>query len=183
MKLLRVSISAWTASFRHPSFMIGFQPTLPIPPLSTIFGLISAAAGKPITLKDTPLGFFFTSEGKGIDLERIMEITPGESGKSNIIRREFLFNPKLTLYVDRKLRSFFEQPKYPLLLGRTSDLARIDEIKEVELVEKANVLMGPSIYSYAPKGCENAFICALHDKRTGSQSKILRKYGACAGCE
>ncbi len=161
MRLLRVTISAWTASFRHPSFMIGFQPTLPIPPLSTVFGLISAAAGKPITPKETPLGFFFSSEGMGVDLERIIEIEPGKTSKSNILRREFLFNPKLTLYVDLKLKAAFQQPKYPLLLGRSSDLAKVDELKEVELVEKENVPMAPSIYTYPPQGCDNAFICAL----------------------
>jgi len=158
---MRVEISAWTASFRHPAFMIGYQPTLSIPPLSTIFGLISAAAGKPITPKDTPLGFIFTSEAIGVDLERIYKSGDSDRGTPFVLKREFLFNPKLTIYVDPKLKRAFQQPRYPLVLGRSTDLATINEINIIEVMEKEKVLMGPSIYTYPPRGCDNAFICAL----------------------
>jgi CRISPR-associated protein Cas5t len=45
IEAVRVTITAYTASFRVPHF-VGYQLTLPVPPLSTIYGLISAAAGR-----------------------------------------------------------------------------------------------------------------------------------------
>ncbi|MHA1124632.1 MAG: type I-B CRISPR-associated protein Cas5b [Candidatus Heimdallarchaeota archaeon] len=161
MKMLRVTLTSWTASFRHPSFMIGYQPTLPVPPLSTIFGLISAASGSLVNLKHTSIGYFFTFEGKGIDLEKIYELEKGLGYKTNILRREFLFNVKLTLYLDTKYKDNFLQPTYTLLLGRSSDLAHIEEVKEVELVERQECNVGPGIFSEYPEGCQNMIMCAL----------------------
>ena len=62
MKFLRILIEGWTASFRYPTFISGFQPTLPVPPLSTIYGLLSAAKGDLVTPIDTSVGFVFESE-------------------------------------------------------------------------------------------------------------------------
>ena len=45
MQLLRVGLSGWTASFRYPAFISGFQPTLPVPPLSTIYGILVGREG------------------------------------------------------------------------------------------------------------------------------------------
>ncbi len=161
MRVLRVSLSSWTASFRHPSFMIGFQPTLPVPPLSTMFGLVSAAKGEYVNLSHTPIGYSFSYEGKGIDLERIFEIGPGLIPKTNILRREFLYNTRLTLYLDLNFKDSFQKPKYPLLMGRSSDLVRIDEIKEVDVKEQSGGHIGPGIFSSFPEGCKQMVICAL----------------------
>ena len=43
MKVLRVHITGWVSSFRNPLFISGFQPTLPLPPLSALYGLLTAA--------------------------------------------------------------------------------------------------------------------------------------------
>ena len=97
----RIKISGWTASFRYPIFISGYQPTLPIPPYSTIYGLISAACGKWITPDNLEIRYVFKSEAKGVDLETIYELsgkTPLQA-KSNVIKREFLLNPQLYLYL------------------------------------------------------------------------------------
>jgi len=36
MKVFRIDITSWTASFRYPNLISGVQPTLEVPPLSTI---------------------------------------------------------------------------------------------------------------------------------------------------
>ena len=124
MKYLRILIEGWTASFRYPAFISGFQPTLPVPPLSTIYGLLSAAKGL-------------------------------KGNKSNVAKREFLFNPSLYLYTDDlEFKKYFKNPAYPILLGRSSDLAIISEIKEIEMEKKNNVKLGKTIL---PFGIEGAF--------------------------
>ena len=155
MKCLRIIIEGWTASFRYPTFISGFQPTLPVPPLSTIYGLLSAVKGEFVTPKDVNVGFVFDSEVKNVDLEFIYEIKGLKGNKSNVVKREFLFNPKLYLYLDNlEFKKFFERPHYPLLLGRSSDLAYVSEIKEIDMGKKSDINLGKTIL---PFGTEGAF--------------------------
>ena len=44
MRIYRIEITSWTASFRYPNIISGYQPTLCVPPLSTVLGLINACA-------------------------------------------------------------------------------------------------------------------------------------------
>lgn len=153
MKFLRILIEGWTASFRYPSFISGFQPTLPVPPLSTIYGLLSAIKGELVTPDDTNLGFIFNSDSKSVDLELIYELKSLKDNKSNVAKREFLYNPKLYLYIDSlEFRDYFNSPKYPILLGRSSDLAMISEIKEIEMEKRSNVKLGKTILPLGTKG-------------------------------
>lgn len=155
MKFLRIKIEGWTASFRYPIFISGFQPTLPVPPLSTIYGLLSAAKGDLVTPKDTNLAFVFTSDAKTTDIETIYELKGMKGNKTNILKREFLYNPKLYLYLDNlEFEKYFKSPKYPILLGRSSDLAFINEIKHVNLEKQYNVRLGKTIL---PFGVDGAF--------------------------
>ncbi len=138
MKVIRVHITGWVASFRNPLFISGFQPTLPLPPLSALYGLLTAAKGDWVTPHDAAVGFVFQSTGKAVDLETIYEFPyKGKNllkGKSNVNRREFLVEPQLYLYTpDIWLRETFERPRYPLLFGRSSDLATVKSIAEIEL--------------------------------------------------
>ena len=134
MKAMRVHIVGWTASFRNPLFISGFQPTLSLPPLSTLYGLLSAAKGDYVTPLDTSIAFVFHSQGKAVDIETVYEFGGGLIAKSNICRREFLFNPELYLYLpDLSFASYFERPHYPLLLGRSTELATVSDIRTVNL--------------------------------------------------
>ena len=155
MKYLRILIEGWTASFRYPAFISGFQPTLPVPPLSTIYGLLSAAKGELVTPDETNVGFVFTSDAKAVDLETVYELKGLKGNKSNVAKREFLFNPSLYLYIDNlEFKKYFKNPTYPMLLGRSSDLAIISEIKEIDLEMKNNVKLGKTIL---PFGTDGAF--------------------------
>ena len=143
MVVLRIHINGWVASFRNPLFISGFQPTLPLPPLSTLYGLLSAARGDWVTPDDASIGFIFQSQGKAVDLETIYEFfdkkatkTKPNVAKSNVCKREFLVSPELHLYTPALwLRPHLESPHYPLLLGRSTELATVVSIAEVELEE------------------------------------------------
>ena len=141
MKVIRVHITGWVSSFRNPLFISGFQPTLSIPPLSAIYGIITAAKGEWVTPHDVSLGFVFHSSGKAVDLETVYESSGKLDAKSNINRREFLVDPELYLYTpEMKLKEAFQRPCYPLLLGRSSDLATVKSIDEIELENRSKTI-------------------------------------------
>ncbi len=145
MKVYRIELTSWTASFRYPNLISGYQPTLEVPPISTVLGLINAAAGKYVEHSKLTLGYYFEYEAKTTDLETIYQIElkttskgayPSNSVKSNVIKREFLFNCKLFLYIeDKTIVKYFRKPYYSLVLGRSGDLVNVGSIEEVELSE------------------------------------------------
>ena len=138
MKVIRIHITGWVSSFRNPLFISGFQPTLPLPPLSALYGMLTAAKGDWVTPHDAAIGFVFQSGGKAVDLETVYEFGGKLDAKSNVNRREFLVQPELYLYTPEMwLREAFERPHYPLLMGRSSDLATVKSIDEVELEHKS----------------------------------------------
>lgn len=171
MKLLRVKIRSWTASFRYPIFVAGFQPTLPLPPLSTIYGLISAAKGEIITPEHTSVGYVFSYQAKAVDLETIYEIE-GLKAKSNVANREFLYDNELFLYVTNlDLENAFRCPHHPILLGRSTELAMIEEVKVLDLEEKTGVKVGKTLMPFPAKG----FYGALQALPTHFSDEVNRK--------
>ncbi|NJF24279.1 type I-B CRISPR-associated protein Cas5b [Thermococcus sp. Bubb.Bath] len=138
--MIRVKLRAWTASFRFPTFQSGYQPTLPVPPPSTIQGILSAAKGEPVYLTELPyVGYVFKSRGKGVDLEKIYALGKVET---DIMKREFHYSAELYIYLPDEWKEPFKRPRYQLLLGRSSDLVVVEEIKRVELEEKEAPLGG-----------------------------------------
>ena len=130
-------MSSWTASFRYPNLISGYQPSLPTPPLSTIYGLISAAAGRYRSASDLAVGYLFRFEHQAIELETIYQFNKKSAPlttKSNIIRRQILFDNTLWLYLtDGKAAAAFLEPHFQLLLGRSGDLATVCSVNEIEL--------------------------------------------------
>lgn len=141
MKVYRIHIESWTASFRYPNMISGFQPTLDAPPYSTINGLISAAKGDYFKPENEKIGFVFRADGKNIDLETIYQMGKSLSGiKSNVIKREFFSYPELFIYTDsQEIASYFSKPVFPLLMGRSNDLAGVKHIEAIDIEEKSEL--------------------------------------------
>ena len=119
MEVYRINITSWTASFRYPNIISGVQPTLEVPPLSTVLGLMNAAAGRYLEHKALSIGYFFKYESSGEDLETIYQYKAVKDSKtkqfkkdqygnfivanknitSNIVLRHFLFNTQLSIYL------------------------------------------------------------------------------------
>lgn len=154
MRVLRVHIVGWTASFRNPLFVSGFQPTLPLPPLSTIYGLLSAAKGDWVTPDDASIGFLFFSSGTAKDLETIYEFDKTRLiAKSNVYLREFLVEPELYIYTpELNLRKYLERPHYTLLLGRSTELVTVASIDEVDLIEVEKNLFKNTLIPFPMNG-------------------------------
>jgi CRISPR-associated protein Cas5t len=139
IEAVRVTITAYTASFRVPHF-VGYQLTLPVPPLSTIYGLISAAAGRWVLPQEVEwLAYRCEYESKAVDTEAIHAVErpkPSDFARfvtRNVLPREFLVMPRLTLYLPPEWESPFRCPRYSLLLGRTQDVATVEGVKRVHL--------------------------------------------------
>lgn len=155
MRAFRIKINSWTSSFRYPNIISGFQPTLEVPPISTVMGLINSALGKYLENCEIELAYYFDFKTKAIDLETIYQIKandknfPENTVKPNVIQREFLYDCHLFLYLtNEKLISAFYNPFFPLLLGRSGDLASIESIKEVELQEINNARIGGQVIPF-----------------------------------
>lgn len=165
MKVYRITLKGWTASFRYPVFVVGFQPTLPVPPYSTVYGLISAACGKRITPEELSVWYVFKSKAKAVDLETIYEISAKNAlqAKSNVVKREFLVAPELYLYLENKeIAENFRYSHYPLLLGRSTELAFVEEVKEIELVlVEGEFVLGGTVLPFPPIWPLNGIIQAL----------------------
>lgn len=162
MRFYKFEISAWTSSFRYPNVIPGFQPTLEVPPLSTILGLLNAALGRYYDFTDLLIGYYFEYDAKFVNKERIYKI--GEKGKPiltlntkmDVIEREVLADTKLYLYFqDNAIQDALHKPYYQLLLGRSTDIASVKYCGEVELnrVENATKIKGqivPLFGNYLP---------------------------------
>jgi len=139
LEAIRITISAYTASFRVPHF-VGHQLTLTVPPLSTIYGLISAAAGRWVSPEEVEwLAYRCEYESKAMDTEAILTVerpSPSDFARfvtRNVLPREFLIMPYLTLYLPPDWENAFRRPRYTLLLGRTQDVATVEEVKHISL--------------------------------------------------
>ncbi len=145
MQVLKVVLEGAVTSFRYPHFMLGVQPSFPMPPPATIYGHICSAVGDWIDPASVRFAYHFTHQGTFIDLEHIHAGGWAEPiatrrrkdlaqqgypdltlyGESTVtpFNRELLFRPRLELYLDRPdLEAAFRSPHYSVILGRSQDL-------------------------------------------------------------
>ena len=153
MQVYRIQVTSWTASFRFPNMISGYQPSLRVPPVSTICGLISAALGYYLPPNEYEFAYIFMYSATTYDLETIYQF--GEVGKrslkakSNVIRRELLIDNHLILYVNlQSIAEAFRLPYFPLLLGRSSDLATVKKIEIVELQPKEDLNLAGTVVPF-----------------------------------
>lgn len=143
MRALHATIRAYTASFRAPGVSAGYQITLPLPPLSTVYGLLAAACGVDVDPKSVWVAYRFHFDAEAEDLEKIIKFiekgpewnAKAEQVVTMPIRRQLLVNTVLELYVpaEEYLRRALQTPRYPLLLGRSQDVAYVERLEEVNL--------------------------------------------------
>lgn len=133
MRALKIVAEGVTTSFRYPHFVQGTQPTFEMPPPATIYGHVCSALGYFIEPDSLQFGYNFTWQAKFIDYEHTHIFSPTES-KLNPFRRELLYAPKLTLYLDDPaLYDAFISPHYPVVLGRSQDLMTYTLVEVVDL--------------------------------------------------
>lgn len=166
MQALKITLEGVTCSFRYPHFMIGVQPTYMMPPVPSIYGHICSTLGSRFRQQRKggfAFAYRFTYEAKFEDLEHI-HVLAASSGKfvhdgiqynkvleghTNPLRREVLFQPRLVLYIDKpEWKSAFHEPRYPVVLGRSQDLATYTSIKVVDLEAREDVYFEHTLLPY-----------------------------------
>lgn len=152
MQVVRIEMEGLTTSFRYPHFMWGRHPTFEMPPPATIYGHICSAVGEWVDPAAVKFGYRFTHEGKGEDLEHVHAVAAGTgrpmrergrivfpdpvniTGNINPLTREFLFHPRMTLYVSpAEYGEVFRSPRYQTILGRSQDIMTYKSVEIVNL--------------------------------------------------
>ncbi len=146
MQVLKIVAEGLTTSFRYPHFMQQIHPSYQMPPPSTIYGHICSAIGDWVEPTGLQFAYHFTYQGVVKDVEHIIVLKPGKGklpgtkypkvleGNVNPFDRELLFNPRLTLYINRpEWESYFRSPRYAVVLGRSQDLFTYTQIETMEL--------------------------------------------------
>lgn len=150
---IHVHLEGFTAFFKHPLTITGTQITLPLPPYSTLLGLIGACAGRVVSHKDTRIGFEFRSACIGPEIERTERLVMEKSGKlkphregQGILKRYVHFKTSFDLYLtNTDLVDAFRNPVSTPCLGRSQDLHWITRIKEVDLQRRPSGNLGPTL--------------------------------------
>ncbi|NTW02384.1 MAG: CRISPR-associated protein Cas5 [Oscillochloris sp.] len=161
MRVLKVVLEGTTTSFRYPHFMLSVQPSFPLPPPATIYGHICSTLGEWIDPKGLQFAYHFTSAGVGDDIEHIHVLSaatgklPGTKlpkvleGNVNPFSRQILLHPRLVLYLNRpEWIDAFRAPHYPVLLGRSQDLACYTSIEIIDLELRQDVYFEHTLLPY-----------------------------------
>ncbi len=161
MHVLKIVLEGITTSFRYPHFMLTVQPSFPLPPPATIYGHICSAIGEWIDPQGIQFAYHFTAAGEGEDLEHIHVLSratgkiPGTKlpkvleGNVNPFQRRILLHPRLVLYLNRpEWLVAFRNPCYPVLLGRSQDLACYTSVEVIDLEQRPEVYFEHTILPY-----------------------------------
>ncbi|WP_369185722.1 CRISPR-associated protein Cas5 [Streptomyces sp. Y1] len=169
---VRARFYAPVASFRDPLFP-GITRILPVPPPSTVRGLLAAATGaytEPLVF-----GMAAWSEGYGIDTETYHPIAadgsnPASGGRVRAVKggttakdRPFLAGVHLTVWLpgpdtDRFARAL-RRPRHGLRLGRSQDLVHLTELAHVALEPAERAVVG---HALAPAGGHDTPSAHIH---------------------
>lgn len=155
MKLYRVLITAQTASFRYPNFISSNQLSIKAIPYTTIAGVVASATGDD-KLVDFKFSYIFRYQSSYVDLETIYKFEKKGNSVNNknvvqdpTFQREILFDCYLTLYFeDEKIANAFKSPIFQLLLGRSGDLARVVEVKEIEAIKSDKIVLNGTVVPF-----------------------------------
>lgn len=167
---LKITSEAVTASFRYPHVQIGKLPTFEMPPPATIYGHLAGVLGEWFDPAGLEFAYVFEHRGKAEDLETGQPIERG-SGKASLKKygwlfpvnvefapnpqqREFLFRPRLTLYLKgeagllAQLQESFLSPAYAYIMGRSQDLATCLAAEMVELSESEEAFFSHTLLPF-----------------------------------
>ncbi|MCI0614199.1 CRISPR-associated protein Cas5 [bacterium] len=179
MECFRVIIESLSAAFFAPGYSNESCSSLPVPPHSAIQGLIAAATGNPEE-KGFHAGWMMRYSSIYEDYEKIVparrkpnldDFEPFRTGFRLVrtpVKRKYLIEAKLFLYIEEKFIQALQSPCHTLRLGRSQDLAWISSITPVELhqVKEADI-EGVILPFPLPNNSLAAFIWAIPEKASG----------------
>ncbi len=197
IEALRVELVAPVASFRDPMFP-GVTRCLPVPPLSTVRGMLAAATGRPS--ETMPLGMAASSAGEGIDLETYHPIASDGSnpavggrvragkGGATVRERPYLADVRVTLWIPgedgRRVEAALRRPTWALRLGRSQDLVHLVSQPRWTVLHPVNpgekAVVGHALAP--PDGHAASQAVSLRLATTVSTDRLRTEYGAFLWC-
>lgn len=198
--MYRITLQSSTAFFKNDMTITSIQETYDCPPLSMVYGLISAAIGEKIP--PIPVGYIFEYSSKTKDYELITRQLEKDNKKAYSqllqagklksrhdvlqgcfgavpIKREILVRCTLHLYVeDEEVAKAFQTPYYTLLLGRSEDLACVKKVQPVQLrANQQNITIGKTIIPFKPSSEIFGRICSMPIYITDEYPRKVTKTG------
>ncbi|SKA23125.1 CRISPR-associated helicase, Cas3 family [Marinactinospora thermotolerans DSM 45154] len=166
IEAVRIELYAPVASFRDPMFP-GVSRCLPVPPPSTVRGMLAAATGR--AAEPIVLGMAARAEGRGTDAETYHPIAVdggnpavagrvrGGKGGTTLRERPFLVGVHLSVWVPApegdRIAAALRRPVWPLRLGRSQDLVHVRSITPTTLEPVKEARIG---HALAPIGGHGA---------------------------
>lgn len=161
MRVLKIVAEGVTTSFRRPHFMHGIQPTFRMPPPATIYGHICSALGTVVSPEEVAFAYHFTAQASFYDIEHIIYLAESSGklkngthpkvleGSVQPFKRELLFQPRLTLYLNRPdWIDVFRHPRYAVVLGRSQDLCTYVSVEHVDLQQAEEAYFEHTLLPY-----------------------------------
>lgn len=169
MFVIKIKAFSSVASFRVPEGHT-FQQTLPLPPITTLVGMMGAALGltyqDALNYRDKQVVHFGISgshRGEMRDLWKYNKVKSGEVLKDVLIR-EYLTDCKLTIIIGSQseevvseIREGFKNPTYALSAGNSDNLMKLREISDIAVAKEElcsdfenTVLPGNQLSEYKP---------------------------------
>lgn len=162
MRVLKVVAEGLTTSFRYPQFMQQVHPSYPMPPPATIYGHIASALGEWFDPTGVQFAYRFSYAAKAKDIEHIILLSAATGslkdtktpkvleGNVNPFEREFFFQPRLTLYINRpEWEAAFHSPRYAVALGRSQDLFSYSQVSLVDLEQAGQAYFEHTLLPYS----------------------------------
>lgn len=185
MQALHVQLEAFSAAYPYPFLKSGTQLTLPAPPFSSVFGNISACAGRPVGPGETLIGYEFESMGQGMDLERTRRLQTekkhgrlSENPERGIAKRQFHVRPRLDLYLtELGFADAFRSPSATPCLGRSQDIAWVNRVCLVELTPAPAGTLGSTIVKFPNPQVGGLILPPLADYYINDELGRIRRAG------
>jgi CRISPR-associated protein Cas5t len=198
VRVLKLELEGVTTSFRYPHFLVGRQPSFPMPPPATIYGHIASALGAYPDPNSFRFAYSFTHNGSVDDYEHTWLIeadkrkkvtknyphAPNILASMNPTLRQIFYAPRLTLYLETADLAYwhnaFLEPRYPVALGRSQDLASYRSVQILDLETSGTGYYDHTLlpWSYRPRvrvgqGILMPRIINPHDRREVTWSRFV----------
>jgi CRISPR-associated Cas5-like protein len=176
---VRVVIEALSAAFFAPGYNNEGCASLPVPPPAAVQGLIAAATGN-VNEHGFKAAWMMHFSSLYEDYEKIVparrdpameDFEPYRTGYRLVrtpVRRKYLIEPRLILYVEERLAVALCMPHHSIRLGRSQDLAWVSDTLPVKLepVSESDV-QGVVVPFQIPEGGMASFLWVIHDSAEG----------------
>lgn len=155
MRGVRITAVSMIVSFRDPRTH-KFQRSYPLPPPTTIKGLLGAALGLTpdkandlpvlvsVSIKETTCNFRVNQSGFTTDLWKYDKWKVNQFDTKGVVKRDIFYRKDFEIYIVTKdesilsterIRDAFYNPSWALSLGRDDEIIKIAQIRMVQLNE------------------------------------------------